>query len=69
MRPECPRGEEPTRAHFFEAAASESVPLVIYCRLCGEVRPVSDTPAPDPIPLDDLPYSAWRPRADLERRG
>lgn len=67
MTPQCPNGDEPARAHIFEAAASEKVDLVIYCRLCGEVRPVSATPAPDPIPLDDLPYSSWSPK--IERRG
>lgn len=69
MQGKCPNGDEPGFPHIFEAAASESVPLVIFCKLCGEIRPVSDTPAPDPIPLDDLPYSSWNPRRDLERRG
>lgn len=63
----CPNGEEPGFAHLFDAAAAEDIPLVIYCRLCGEVRPVKpEGQSPAPIPLDDLPYSQWG--KDIERR-
>lgn len=62
----CPNGDAPAYAHLFDAAATEDVNLVLYCRLCGDVRPVK---SPDQsTPLDDLPYWTWRDNPNLERR-
>lgn len=65
----CPNGDEPNFAHLFEAAQFQSldIKLVLYCRLCGEVRTYTDQV--DTTPLDDLPYSSWRHNNKIERRG
>ena len=66
----CSNGTEPDFAHFFEAAQLQSIDikLVLYCRLCGEVRTYSDRLDQDETPLDDLPYSSWRNNPTIERR-
>ena len=52
----CPRGEYPERAHDFQPFAADlsgesRTMTVIYCRLCGVIRPVVVTV--ETLPLDD----------------